>query len=430
MINREVIYERNLTGSYMKIPASHDAAFDEKMMLRKKLPGLLPVEKCYVDGGGQYWYNISGRQSLDTYCHVKALGIDFIEKIIVSICSEIEILEWNLLNADRLLLDPEFIFITNSNQEIIFTVYPGAKESISKEFQQLMEFLLTKIDHKDAMAVQTAYAIYEKTLDDGYSIIDIRDLITENRNAMARDTGKTGKKVMETGKSENRIPDNRKPANIKSENTKTDNAKAESTKASIWDKAKLAFFGEEKAAGTSDSASGSYQQMKNIWKEWKEKLKQNSSGRTREEKQRIQIVYPQEVYPGEVCPEEACQERQRYQWEEKGSAAINPTICLSDYREHPEGLLLYEGFENFENIKLHKGTEKLGQGEGVDIVIPKNTISHFHAQIECREEEYYLEDLNSTNGTYINDVALSYKEKRKLCCNDIIRFADVKYRFI
>lgn len=445
MINREVIYERNLTGSYMKIPASYDAAFDEKMMLRKKLPGLLPVEKCYVDGGGQYWYNISGRQSLDTYCHVKALGIDFIEKIIVSICSEIEILEWNLLNADRLLLDPEFIFITNSNQEIIFTIYPGAKESVSKEFQQLMEFLLTKIDHKDAMAVQMAYAIYEKTLDDGYSIMDIRNLITENRNAMARDTEKTGKRVVETRKPENRIPDNRKQeskksdnrqtANIKSENKKTDNTKtggtkAGSTKASIWDKAKLAFFGEEKAAGTSDSASGSYQQMKNIWKEWKEKLKQNPSGRTREEKQRIQIVYPQEVYQEEAYQEEVRQEMQRCQREEKGNAAINPTICLSDYREHPEGLLLYEGFENFENIKLHSGTEKLGQGEGVDIVIPKNTISHFHAQIECREEEYYLEDLNSTNGTYINDVALSYKEKRKLCCNDIIRFADVKYRFI
>lgn len=68
MINREVIYERNMTGSFMKIPAPLNAPFDEKMMLKRKIPGLLSVEKCYLDGGGQYWYNISGRQSLETFC--------------------------------------------------------------------------------------------------------------------------------------------------------------------------------------------------------------------------------------------------------------------------------------------------------------------------------------------------------------------------
>ena len=68
MINREIIYERNLTGSFMKIAAGIHAGLDEKLMLRRKLPGLLAVEKAYMDGEGQYWYNISGKQSLDMYC--------------------------------------------------------------------------------------------------------------------------------------------------------------------------------------------------------------------------------------------------------------------------------------------------------------------------------------------------------------------------
>ena len=179
MINREIVYERNLTGSYMKIPVSYEGEFDEKMMLRRKLPGLLPVEKCFVNGIGQYWYHISGKQSLDTYCRMKPIGVDFVKRIIVGICSEIEILEWNLLKPNILLLDPELIFVTNSNQEIIFAVYPGAKTEVSLEFQQLMEYLLTKVDHKDAEAVRIAYAIYEKTLDEGYSLMDIRDSLIE-----------------------------------------------------------------------------------------------------------------------------------------------------------------------------------------------------------------------------------------------------------
>ena len=132
-------------------------------------------------GEGQYWYNISGKQSLDMYCRVKEVDISFIEKLIMSICSEMEILEWNLIQTNCLMLDPELIFITNSNQEIIFTVYPGGSGTIETEFQQLMEFLLTKVDHKDTQAVKAAYGIYEKTLLDGYSITDIRDEIVRSR---------------------------------------------------------------------------------------------------------------------------------------------------------------------------------------------------------------------------------------------------------
>ena len=181
MINREIVYERNLTGSFMKIAAGIHAGLDEKLMLRRKLPGLLAVEKAYMDGEGQYWYNISGKQSLDMYCRVKEVDISFIEKLIMSICSEMEILEWNLIQTNCLMLDPELIFITNSNQEIIFTVYPGGSGTIETEFQQLMEFLLTKVDHKDTQAVKAAYGIYEKTLLDGYSITDIRDEIVRTR---------------------------------------------------------------------------------------------------------------------------------------------------------------------------------------------------------------------------------------------------------
>lgn len=105
MMNREVIYERTVTGSYMKIPAAIDADLDEKLMLKRKLPGALLAEKTYVDGSGQYWYNISGKQSLDTYCRVKEIGIGFVEKLAVSICSELDILEWNLMQKNCLVLD-------------------------------------------------------------------------------------------------------------------------------------------------------------------------------------------------------------------------------------------------------------------------------------------------------------------------------------
>ena len=70
------------------------------------------------------------------------------------------------------------------------------------------------------------------------------------------------------------------------------------------------------------------------------------------------------------------------------------------------------------------------QGDEADAVIGKDTISHFHAVINRENQEFYLEDLNSTNGTFVNNEVLAYKQKKQLKSNDIIRFADVKYRFV
>ena len=53
VINREIVYERDIHNSYMKIPAARDSGLDEKLIFRRTYQGILPVEKCYINGGGQ-----------------------------------------------------------------------------------------------------------------------------------------------------------------------------------------------------------------------------------------------------------------------------------------------------------------------------------------------------------------------------------------
>ena len=103
---------------------------------------------------------------------------------------------------------------------------------------------------------------------------------------------------------------------------------------------------------------------------------------------------------------------------------------LGIQEEIQQGMLLYEGMENRSNIIIDKDCTRIGQGDEADAVIGKDTISHFHAVINRENQEFYLEDLNSTNGTFVNNEVLAYKQKKQLKSNDIIRFADVKYRFV
>ena len=54
-------------------------------------------------------------------------------------------------------------------------------------------------------------------------------------------------------------------------------------------------------------------------------------------------------------------------------------------------------------------------------------ISRIHGKISLEEGEYYLTDLNSTNGTFLNGGRLEVNEKARIRQGDQVGFADVKY---
>ena len=181
MINREITYERDVNRSYMKIPAVMETCLDEKLMFRKPYHGILPMEKCYVNGLGQYWYNISGKQALDAYCRMHSINQSFFETLILRICSQLELLEWNLMDSSCLVVDPELIFVNAGGDEISFILYPDTKGTFIEELQQLMEYLLTKLNHGDSVGVHQAYEIYNMVLKGDYSIAELKEAILKRR---------------------------------------------------------------------------------------------------------------------------------------------------------------------------------------------------------------------------------------------------------
>ena len=78
---------------------------------------------------------------------------------------------------------------------------------------------------------------------------------------------------------------------------------------------------------------------------------------------------------------------------------------------------------------LRRGTNRLGRHEDNDCRLESTQVSRFHATIVCGEEECYIEDLGSGNGTYVDDELLSPKVARSLTRNAHIRFADVTVIF-
>lgn len=60
-----------------------------------------------------------------------------------------------------------------------------------------------------------------------------------------------------------------------------------------------------------------------------------------------------------------------------------------------------------------------------DLLIDIDVISSDHAEIVRHEDRYYLIDLNSTNGTYLNGTGIPPEREIELKDEDIITFANI-----
>ncbi|MEP7121744.1 MAG: GGDEF domain-containing protein [Byssovorax sp.] len=61
-------------------------------------------------------------------------------------------------------------------------------------------------------------------------------------------------------------------------------------------------------------------------------------------------------------------------------------------------------------IALDRSPLRIGRSADNDVVLAWDSASRHHAHVERREEGYFLVDLGSTNGTWLNDVQLTRKE--------------------
>ena len=68
--------------------------------------------------------------------------------------------------------------------------------------------------------------------------------------------------------------------------------------------------------------------------------------------------------------------------------------------------------------------------EQVDFVINSKTVSRVHAEIYIEKDTYYIVDLNSRNGTYLNGEKILSNTRYQLKNNDILTFAREEFTFI
>ena len=78
-------------------------------------------------------------------------------------------------------------------------------------------------------------------------------------------------------------------------------------------------------------------------------------------------------------------------------------------------------------VELDKGDVLIGRGPQCRIQLNLHDASREHARITCEEEEYRIQDLESTNGTFVNGVRVVRCVLRN---NDQVQISDARILFI
>lgn len=113
--------------------------------------------------------------------------------------------------------------------------------------------------------------------------------------------------------------------------------------------------------------------------------------------------------------------------EDKGTALLDETLQPKQTVAFPELHRILTG----EVIKINKPVFRIGKERSyVDyFVTNNNAISRSHADIITRESGYFVIDLNSKNGTYINNVPLAIQEETRISDGDILRLGNEEFEF-
>lgn len=481
-------YKRDVSHNYLILREEekvNTASYQVRMLTGNVIPSILKCRLQGLDGNLLFYYDITSRQSLASFYEQRKFHRKDLHMLFGGFIRVMEEMAEFLMNTDQLLLCPEYIFLDIEKREVKFCCLPDYHHPIQEQFRELTEYLLPRLDHEDPQAVSMGYGVYRKAMETGFQLEHIKEAIYQNREVTGKNDNKDSAQKQGQKPPENNLDgaDNfgekiQEKADVshlletdvenKTSKRKKDKKKEESDfqkSSNEWTGALLcvltaavliillifrylgylpgipaeAIFGGAiillaLAAFLSWTAEKK-KQKKQMSAEWRKKVKrelddtyESSSEKRRKERNSEDLYEADSVQ--EKMPEWG---DGKYKMPEQTGETENygETVVLSaGQTEGPASLVSREPGE-LATIYLDRDLMVIGKMENAaDAVISLPTVSRIHAKIRKADDEYYLSDLNSRNGTSVNGRLLKTGEEYQLQDEDQVEFAQARYIFL
>lgn len=385
-----VEFLRTSRKSYM-IVKNADYIFENyelQMILHNDIPSLLEMQVIMGDGSAEYWYDVTGMQSLEKQFSVIPIRERQLRFLLQNLIELKKAMEEYLLDDQNICFSTSMIYYDRFTDRIRFCYIPGLAQQSEQGIRNLFEEILQYLDHSDVMAMQMGYEMYERCAQSEFIAEDCIECLTNHisgENAGRR--GGTDKNGMEQ-------------------------AAAGEYGCNPGD------FSEDDGLlrGAAGTPEGKEPELEFLQTD--PEKKRGHRRRRRKEKRKNMVDY------SEILDEE---QRNFYAAEE--ILGKDYTECLSEEDTQVQWTLIYKGDGLEQDMKLTVfpyivGTDR----ERVQGILQSRTVSRIHAKLDLKEGELYLEDYNSTNGTYLNHRLLPMNTPCRLRPGDRIVFATEEFQ--
>lgn len=429
-----VTYRREMKHNYLIIEQDNAQmqGYEENMLKENQINGLLKFQLKQIDNRRYFYYEITSKQPLSRILEFHSINKQELINLITGITQILNRLPAYLLKEDQILLQPEFIYIEPEQFFVSLCLIPGRDRKFAEEMSELLRYILGKINHQDKECVVMAYALYQESVKDNYGMDALAELV-----CLHNDQLEARQEEEECEPQSGFTNTEKEEIQILEEfsgpiQTKTiglgfwrpiilSSAVVTGFSAVLWSisgyRGILRYWYLVMAAGTLSVIFGFKLTDKN------------------------QYQHPEE----DSSPKDRSYDSEQEEWQTAfyESKEESPVLLKSAAREEPLQTVLLTNGQKDMQVKVFKSASPgipdiiitytpylIGKQEGlVDYVLNGEAISRIHAKIEKEENDYYISDLNSTNGTYVNGRLLETNETVLLNTGDEIFIANFAFIF-
>ena len=366
-------YIRNLNTNYERIlidKKPEEDRYQYCILNRGGIRGLLPCSLRYIDESAYLYYDITSRQAVAQLFLNRNITRDWMKDFMWSMQRLRQELSRFLLDDHNILWSPEKIYQDLETNVFSFLYVPYYEGE--RYFSQLLEFLVEHIDYDDEVLVDCVYHMYEQL--DRNGEVYLQTQIFQDA------------KILE------------QPVLPRVQKTDTPKEQPEPVSAleEIHDDLSREIVDNREKKEERKGFKGLFDSKRRKNRELRENYKQDMH---------------------RAMDGFAVAEKVSYDIEEYGR-----TVYIEDKAESAEKAHRLYTAEDKLLACIDKPVISLGKKkEEVDVVLEDSSVSRIHARIIQEGAEYYLEDLNSTNGTFKNGLRLQPYEKRKLEAGDELK---------
>lgn len=426
-------YRKTLNHNYLVIRKPEDDRLDYEldMIMENRIYGLLDIETRMAEGKEYLYYEISSMQPLRSLYDHKELDWKTIRNICTELVKIYRTATDYMIDESHLCADPSCIYIGMDDGKPGLLFLPELNIGKSENFIELAEYFLERVCHNDPRAALFAYRFYQTVRKDGFVMTDIERLI-ENCDTEDGNTELLPNPVMPEIVEESEPL--KEPEPVRQEEMKEPVIKKQKKNSAIAVLAAIVIICLIYATGIiPGTAPGNSERIVAAALAVSSVIALiyifNKSSHQRIKK----VISSPDVNEIKKCfddlpyIEEKKEEKPDIQENQKEDEGYGKTVFWDMEKEAAVGILVDKKGREY---RLDHYPYVIGKmPDMADMILKDKTVSRIHARISREDNGIYIEDCNSTNGTFLNGVQLYGNEKMPLSKDDEIEIGRVKLEY-